>query len=97
MIKKYFLLYLLAISISIFLGLLVWQSNRYYDLSKEVQRLEQSQGEWIESNKRLVADIAEKSSAERIEDIAKNQLQLRKIFPENYLQVRITGGKGHEY
>ena len=96
MTKKYFLLYLLTITITIFLGLLVWQSNRYQDLSREISRLDQSQTAWIESNKKLVADIAEYSSAERIEDIAKNQLNLIKIPPEYFLQVRITEGKGHE-
>jgi len=95
--KKYFLLYLITITISLFLGLLVWQSNRYHTLARELARLEQSQAEWIESNKRLVAGIAENSSAERIESVAKNQLDLKKIPPEYYLQVRITGGKGHEY
>ena len=97
MIKKYFLLYLITITISVFLGLLVWQSNRYHALSRELTRMEQSQAEWIESNKRLVAGIAENSSAERIESVARNQLDLKKIPPEYYLQVRITGGKGHEY
>jgi len=97
MIKKYILLYFFAITIPIFLGLLVWQSNRYQNLSKELTRMEQSQEEWIESNKRLVAGIAEYSSAYRIDDIARNQLDLRKIPPEYFLQVRITGGKGHEF
>jgi len=98
MIKKYLLLYFFAITIPIFLGLLVWQSNRYQSLTKDLVRLEQTQTEWIESNKRLVAGIAEYSSAQRIDNIAKNQLDLRKIPPEYYLQVRIMGGgKGHDF
>jgi len=97
MIKKYFFLYFMAFSIPVFLGLLVWQSNRYQNLSKELVRLEQSQTEWIESNKRLVAGIAEYSSAQRIDYIARNQLDLRKIPPEYFLQVRIMGGKGFEF
>jgi len=97
MIKKYFLLYIFAFTIPIFLGLLVWQSNRYQSLTKDLVRLEQTQTEWIESNKRLIAGIAEYSSAQRIDSIAKNQLDLRKIPPEYYLQVRIMGGKGHDF
>jgi len=93
MIKKYFLLYFLAVSIPVFLGLLVWQSNRYQNLTKEIARLEQTQAEWIESNRRLVAGIAEYSSVQRIDDIAKNRLKLQKIQPEHYLQVRIREGK----
>ncbi|MCL2229935.1 MAG: cell division protein FtsL [Treponema sp.] len=97
MIKKYLLLYILVFTIPLFLGLLVWQSNRYQKLSGELSRLEQSQTEWVESNKRLIAGISEYSSPDRIEDIAVNELDLEKIQPEHFLQVRITGGKGHEY
>jgi len=97
MIKRYFLLYLLVLSIPLCLGLLVWQSNRYQNLAKELERLEQTQAEWIESNKRLIAGIGEYSSPQRIENIAKSELNLHKIPPEYFLQVRIMGGKGHGY
>jgi len=97
MIKKYLLVYFLGLSIPLLLGLLIWQSNRYHDLNNDLVRLEQTQKEWIESNKKLVASIAEYSSAERIEIIAKNELELQKAAPEHFLQVKIIGGKGHEY
>jgi cell division protein FtsL len=96
MIKKYLLLYFLVFTIPLCLGLLVWQSNRYQNLSRELARLEQTQAEWIESNKRLIAGIGEYSSPERIENIAQNQLDLQKIRPEYFLQVKIVGG-GDEY
>jgi cell division protein FtsL len=95
MIKRYLLLYFIVLTIPLCLGLLVWQSNRYQNLEKELERLEQTQTEWIESNKRLIAGIGEYSSPERIENIAKSQLDLQKIPPEYFLQVRIMGGKGH--
>ena len=97
MIKRYILIYFFCITIPLFLGLLVWQANRYQNLSGEIIRLEQAQGEWVEGNKRLIAGISEYSSPERIQDIALNQLDLQKIQPEYFLQVRIMGGKGHEY
>ena len=97
MIKKYFLLYLLVLSIPAFLGLLVWQSTRYQNLSRELVRLEQTQTEWVESNKRLIAGISEYSSPDRIEDIATSNLNLQKIQPEYFLQVRIMGGLEHGY
>jgi cell division protein FtsL len=97
MIKKYLILYFFVFTIPLFLGLLVWQSNRYQNLVKDMERLELTQTEWVESNKRLVAGIAENSSVKRIDNIAKNQMGLRKIPPEYFLQVRIMGGKGHEY
>jgi len=95
MIKRYLLLYFIVLTIPLCLGILVWQSNRYQNLVKELERLEQSQTEWIESNKRLIAGIGEYSSPERIEALAKNQLELQKIPPEYFLQVKIMGGKGH--
>jgi cell division protein FtsL len=98
MTKKYILLYLIVFSIPLLLGLLVWQSNRYTNLGNDLIRLEHAQTEWIESNKRLIAAISEYSSAQRIDNIARNQLNLRKIPPEYFPQVRIMGGeKEHEY
>ena len=93
---RYFLLYFAVVTIPLFLGLCVWQSNRYGNLRRELDRLEAAQTEWVESNKRLIAGIAVLSSPERIEHIAQNELELRKIRPEDVLQVRIAGGKGHE-
>jgi cell division protein FtsL len=95
--KRRFSLYFLAVTLPVFLALIVWQSNRYQDLSKETIRLEQTQIEWIESNKRLIAGITEYSSPERIEFIAVNQLGLKKIRPENLLQVKIIEGKRNEF
>ena len=95
--KKIIFIYLMVISMPVFLGLLVWQSNRYQNLKREVLRLEQTQEEWVESNKRLVANIAEYSSPQRIEQIARYQLDLRKISPENLVQVNIIQGQGNGF
>jgi len=95
MMKKYFVLYFMAVSLPLLLALMVWQSNRYQNLNRELSRLEQTQAEWIESNKKLIAGITEYSSPYRIEYIAENQLKLRKIRPENLLQVKIVEGKGY--
>jgi cell division protein FtsL len=93
--RRYFYLYFIALTIPLFLGLNVWQSNRYANLKQEINRLEQAQADWVESNKRLIAGIAVLSSPERIEHIAQTELGLRKIRPEDVLQVKIEGGKGH--
>jgi len=95
--KRHLFFYFLILSIPLLLGLLVWQSHKYQNLNGELARLEQTQAEWVESNKRLIAGIAEYSSPQRIEDIAVNQFGLKKIRPEYLLQVKITEGKGHEY
>ena len=106
MIKRFLLLYFLAGTIPLFLGLIVWQSHRYQDLLNETKRLDQTQIEWLESNKRLIADISEYSSSERIEYIAQNQLNLKKIRPEHLLQIKIVelppessrpGGENHGF
>jgi len=94
--KKIFFLYFMAVTIPLLLGLVVWQSTRYQKLHKETIHLEQVQAEWVDNNKRMIGGIAEYSSPERIDQIARNQLNLRKIRPENILQVRIVGGIGHE-
>jgi cell division protein FtsL len=95
MIKRYLLLYVLVFTIPLFLYVLVWQSNRYQNLSRELNRLEQTQAEWVESNKRFISRISEYSSPDRIEDLARTELNLQKIRPENFLQVRITRGNEH--
>jgi len=94
---RFLFLYFVVITIPLFLGLIVWQSNRYRNLTNEITRMEQTQVEWVESNKRLIATIAEYTSPERIERIAVNEMELKKIRPEYLLQVRIVEGKGHEY
>ena len=94
--KRYFLLYLAIITITLLLGLNAWQSSRYTSLQSEIKRLEEAQDEWVESNKRLIAGIAVLSSPKRIEHIAQTELDLQKILPENVLQIKIEGGKGSE-
>ncbi|MCL2067437.1 MAG: cell division protein FtsL [Treponema sp.] len=96
MLKKYLFLYFAVIAIPLMMGLCVWQSFRYQRLNLDVNRIEKTQAEFVERNKQLIADIAVQSSPERIEQIAVRELKLRRIRPEDVLQVRIEGGKGHE-
>ena len=91
--KRYILLYAAVLTIPLLLGLNAWQSNRYVSLELEIKRLEEAQEEWVESNKRLLAGISVLSSPKRIEFIAKKELGLHKIKPENVLQIKIEGVK----
>jgi cell division protein FtsL len=93
MMKKYFLLYFVVFTIPIFLGLSAWQSSRYISLKQEIRRFEETQSEWVESNKRLVVGISVLSSPARIEHIAQTEIGMSKIKPENVLQVKIEGEK----
>ncbi|MDR2433639.1 MAG: septum formation initiator family protein [Treponema sp.] len=89
--RRYVVLYAVALTIPLFFALTIWQSNRYAALKQEIKRLEEAQADWVESNKRLIAGIAVLSSPERIEHIAQNELELSKIKPEDVLQIRIEG------
>ena len=94
--KKQLITYLAVLTIPLFLSLCVWQSNRYNSLKLQLNKLEKAQEERVEQNKRLIADIAIYSSPQRIERIARNELKLYKIRPEDVLQIKIQGGKGHD-
>ena len=93
--KIYFFVYFMVVSIPLLLGLVVWQSTRYQSLHRDTLHLDQVQAEWVEGNNRLIAEIAEYSSPQRIDHIAKSQLSVQKLRPEHLLQIRITGGMGH--
>jgi cell division protein FtsL len=87
--KRLLFLYFFVLTIPVSLGILAWNTSRYAALEREVERIEAAQEEWVESNKRLIAGIAVLSSPSRIEKIAKEQLGLSKIRPEDVLQIRI--------
>ncbi|GHV85712.1 hypothetical protein AGMMS50230_13200 [Spirochaetia bacterium] len=96
MIRRFFL-YLIVLSVPFFLGLAAWQSARYGDLERELKKLEKTQEEWVENNKRLIAGIAFLSSPDRIEHIARDELLLEKKQPEEVLQISIdTAGVADE-
>ncbi len=88
---KHIWMYVIVITIPLCLGFNAWQSVEYAEISREIKQLEKTQAEWIESNKRLIAGIAMLSSAERIENIAKNELGLVKKTPEEIMQIKIEG------
>jgi len=84
------LLYLMVLAVPAFLCLTAWQSARYADLERELFRMEKTQEEWVEANKRLIAGITILSSPERIERAARDDLGLHKKRPEEVLQISIS-------
>ena len=64
---KVIALCIFAASIPALLALYAVQAKKYTDLTKEVAELEVKQEKLIEENKKLVSDISQLSSAERIE------------------------------
>jgi len=91
MIRRYVLFYFFVLTIPILLGLVAWQSTRYAELDRTVRRLEATQEDWLEGNRRLIAGIAVLSSSGRIGRVAVNDLGLTTIRPEHVLQIRIEG------
>jgi cell division protein FtsL len=89
MIKK-ILFYCFILSIPALLGIAAWQPSRYGDLERELKDLEKTQEQWVENNKRLIANITYLSSPDRIEHIARDQLGLQKKQPEEVLQIAIN-------
>jgi cell division protein FtsL len=82
-------LYALALAIPLCQAALVWHSFRYSSLEQQSKDLISKQEDWIESNQRLIASIAVLSSPERIEQIATEQLGLKKVEPQDILQIHI--------
>jgi cell division protein FtsL len=92
--RRFVLLYFLALTLPLFLGISIRQSRKYAALQREVRGLEVIQEEWVESNKRLIAGIALFSSPNRIEHIAAEELGLTRKQPEEILQIRIENSRG---
>jgi hypothetical protein len=91
--RRLLLLYFLAATLPLFLGISLHRAGKYAALQKEVRGLEVIQEGWIESNKRLIAGITLFSSPNRIERIATNELGLTKKQPEEILQIRIENSQ----
>jgi hypothetical protein len=92
--RRFIALYVLALTLPLFLGVSLRQFRNYAALQREVRSLEVTQEEWVESNKRLIAGIALFSSPDRIEHIAVEELGLTRKPPEEILQIRIEGARG---
>lgn len=78
--KRWYLL-LLAIILPVAVFLNVWQVFRYKQLENEIAALEDRQQELIEKNKRIIAGISVLQSPQRLEELATEELDLRKIEP----------------
>ena len=89
------LFYVIVLSIPLTLGICAHQAARYDALKKEMSRLMDEQELLVDTNKRLITEIAGLSSSARIEDFARNTLGMDKKDPEDVLQIHIFGGGGH--
>lgn len=80
---------LLALCIPALMILAGVQTHRYSDLEKRVEQLDSAQYDIIEESRRLVSDISVLSSSDRIEQIATEELGMRKAESEEIVRVEI--------
>ena len=90
--KKILILFL-AVTVAVFLSFEVWQVFRYRSLKRETLELEAQQKDWLEKNKKVLANISLFSSPERIEKLSRDTLGLKSLEDDNVLTVEIMGKK----
>jgi len=93
---KKIVILVLVLTVPVFLSLETWEAFRYRRLQREVQDLMEEQREWIETNKRVLANISLFRSPERIEKLALEELGLTQPAPDQVLHIEITGGEERE-
>ncbi len=69
------------------------QARKYVDLREQVLELEDRQAQIIEENKKLITDISILSSADRIETIAQDTLDMRKAETDEIIRVEIKDAR----
>lgn len=88
---------LLYIFVSILIpGLLILnaiQAERYMEIEREVQALEEKQTQLVEENKKLITDISLLSSSQRIGNIAENELEMHKAESDEIIRVEMENKK----
>jgi len=91
--KKMLVLFLvLTIPALIFLS--VWQVFSFQRLEAEVGSLEDRQKEWFEENKRKIISIEYLSSPQRLDQIARQELELQKMDPDKVIRIVVPKERG---
>ena len=84
------ILFILVFTIPVLLFFNVWQVYRHDQVKDTVSALEEQQREWLERNKRMIAGIAVLRSPTRIDQLAKEELELEKIESGRLLRINFT-------
>jgi cell division protein FtsL len=71
-----------ACSVPVFFFVQVLTAYQYQSMEREVRTLEKEQKEWFEKNKKIIAGISVLRTPERIEKIARDDLDLKQIEPD---------------
>ena len=91
---KKILLVFLALSVSTSVMLTVWQAYRFQQLEAQVRAMEEEQKVWFEENKRKIIGIEYLSSPQRLDQIARDHLDVEKLNPDRI--IRIVTPEGQE-
>jgi cell division protein FtsL len=91
-LKKLFYI-VVAILIPGLLILNAIQAERYMQIQREVEALEQKQIQLVEENKKLIIDISLLSSGQRIGNIAENELGMHKAEGDEIIRVEMEKRK----
>lgn len=87
--KKGFLVFIFAtIPLLFFAG--VWQAYTFQSLEAKIADLETQQNGWFEANKRKIIGIESLSSPRRLDQIAREELELKKVNPEDIIRVVVS-------
>ncbi|MDR3284592.1 MAG: septum formation initiator family protein [Treponema sp.] len=84
--------FILAACIPALLALAGIQARRFSELEAEISRLEKTQAELVEENRRLITDISILSGSDRIETIAIEELGMRKAETGEIVRVEMKAG-----
>lgn len=88
-IWKNLLLCFLALLVPLLLVFGLFQNHRYKVLRNEVDELDSSQYETIDSNRRLVSDISQLAGSEKIEQKAVDEYGMQKIESEEIIRIKV--------
>jgi cell division protein FtsL len=92
MTKSYVLLFLLVLTIPLFLGINAWQANKCGEIRNEIKHIEREQEDRVNENKTAANEIINLLAADRL-DTEAQKLGLRKMRPEGVILI-VMGGKG---
>lgn len=80
---------ILAVAIPGLLVLNGFQARKYKKLQEEVNSIVKKQEELTEDNKKLITDRSQLTSSQRIEDLAENELGMRRAETEEIIRVSV--------
>jgi cell division protein FtsL len=84
-------LFFLALAIPGLLALDSIQGRRFSELEHEVTQLEKKQVELVETNRKLITGISVLSSSDRIEQIASEELGMKKADSDEIIRIEMKG------